>query len=132
MPPKINLKCLECAKVHRDVFVYNRPECYDFKNCRRKRSYYRNLEDNRLKEHKYHRYLKFKDDKCFVCCTVMNLETHHVESQNSGGKDTRKNVVTLCKPCHSVITRFERKLGCESKVKPRWIVAEEKFGIRTE
>ena len=129
MPKKIDLKCLECSKVPRDVFVYSRPECYDYVNCRKKRSYYRNLEDNRLKAHRWHRYLRFRDDKCFVCGSPNNLDSHHVESQASGSKDTQKNVVTLCRPCHSVITRFERKLGCEQKNKPRWLVAAEKYPI---
>lgn len=127
MPKKINQKCFECSQISRGVFRMNWPACYDFMNCRRKRSYYRNLEENRLKEHRWHRYQKFRDDRCFVCGSTKDLESHHVISQISLGVDEAKNVVTLCKSCHKTITSFEQKLGCNSKEKPRWVVSAERY-----
>ena len=129
MPKTINLKCLECSKVSRSVFTVNHPACYDGVNCRRRRSYYRNHEENKLKEHRWHRYLKFRSDTCFVCGSMDALETHHVIAQSSGGKDTAENVLTLCSSCHRVITLFERKLGVAQKSKARWVVSAEKYPL---
>lgn len=122
---KINPKCFECSKVPRDTFVWNRPDCYDFKNCRKKRSYYRDYENNKLKQSKWHKWRQFIETECFICGSRDDLEIHHVHARASDRDDTRGNTVTLCHVCHSVITRFETKLGYGSKKKPRWKIAVE-------
>lgn len=127
MPKKVNDKCVLCSKTPRDIFVRNRPDCYDYKNCRRKRAYYRNHEENKLKEHRWHRYLKFRTTLCFVCGSTEDLQCHHVISQVRRGKDDSGNVVTLCGRCHLIISNFEKKLGQYSKRKPRWVISAEKF-----
>lgn len=124
---KFNQKCYDCGQVLRDVFVRNRPECYNYVNCRRIRSYYRDYENNKLRQHKWHVWMKFKGTECFVCGSKENLECHHIEARRLSKKDTAKNVITLCSACHKVLTIFERKLGVTSREKPRWMVAQEKF-----
>ena len=127
MPKKINPKCVECSQVPRDEFTQNRPSCYDYVNCRRKRSYYRNHEDNKLKECKWHKWRQFIDTECFVCASTKDLETHHIHAREGDKDDVRENIVTLCKSCHKVITLFERKLGYSKNHRPRWLIAAEKY-----
>jgi hypothetical protein len=121
---KFNQKCYECGQIPRDVFRMNWPECYDFVNCRRKRSYYRDYEVNKLRQHRWHKWRKFRGTECFVCESKETIETHHIESRCLDENDTDENVVTLCKKCHSVITRLERKLGLCQKNSPRWKLVE--------
>ena len=123
MPKIFNEKCFECSKVPRHVFRMNHPDCYHASNCRRMRSYYRNYDVNKLKQSKWHKWRQFKTDRCFVCDSKDNLECHHIHARVDDKDDVEENVVTLCLTCHSVITRFERKLGYGKNRNPRWKVA---------
>lgn len=38
-------------------------------------------------------------------------EVHHIISVNNGGSDRDENLMALCKPCHSKITREEMNFG---------------------
>jgi 5-methylcytosine-specific restriction endonuclease McrA len=127
MPRKFNQKCYDCGQVLRSDFVRNRPSCYNYVNCRRVRSHYRNYEVNLLKQHRWHAYKKFQATECFVCGSNESLECHHIEARHVSMKDTIENVITLCHSCHKVVTVLETKLGINKKDRPRWMVAQEKY-----
>ena len=110
--PKISTKCQDCStKSFRKHGT--KPKCYKRDTCAKKRSYYRKIEYYRQKLREYHRYLKFKGDRCALCKAVDNLEVHHIEPQARQGRDIPGNVLTLCKSCHKTITAYTRALGIE-------------------
>jgi 5-methylcytosine-specific restriction protein A len=41
---------------------------------------------------------------CYLC-GIPSSEVHHIVSKRSGGGDNAANLLSLCKPCHSRITR---------------------------
>ena len=105
----INKTCLECASIK-----YPRgqkPACYHRDRCRRKRFYYKHLEQCKEYMRNHHKWLKFKKNKCFVCSSTTTLEVHHIEPRCRGGLSVPDNTVTLCGVCHKVITIYETKLG---------------------
>jgi len=110
MSKPINQKCSECPFKVKRINSRNKPECYEPKTCQRKRNYYRYLKKNRKIQRTYHRYLKFKGDKCALCKSKDNLQVHHIKEQLKGGDDKKSNLMTLCYPCHIVVTKYSRAL----------------------
>lgn len=48
---------------------------------------------------------KIDGDRCFLCgATNKPLQCHHLTYQNLGHEDVNNDLVTLCKPCHEIIT----------------------------
>ena len=39
--------------------------------------------------------------RCVKCGSQINLHVHHKKSLNNGGKNSLKNLVTLCEQCHN-------------------------------
>lgn len=119
---QINQKCVDCANytktdagyhqrdLLRKAFFKNKPSCW-VKSCSRKRSYYRNLEENRKKQREAHRYIKYCGNYCALCQSEGNLEVHHVKPQSKGGEDSWTNVITLCSECHSLISKYYSAVG---------------------
>jgi len=116
MPRGINKQCNACSKIVFPKRNCVKPKCYNVLSCPKKRCYYRRIEHYRSKLRQYHRYIKFLDNKCFVCGSIKNLEAHHIEPQVLGGLDIECNIVTLCTVCHKVITIYNRRLGLERKL----------------
>lgn len=104
----INEKCLKCAlKFEGKMIDCMKPKCWDVRVCSRKRYHYRNLEANRVRQREYHRYLRYRADKCSLCGSVDRLECHHIIPQLQGGADDPSNVVTLCHACHTIIEAYK-------------------------
>lgn len=112
MAKTINQKCSECAYLPKPY-----QNCYSGAKCAKKRSYYRNLENNRKIQREKHRYLRFKDNKCLLCGKNNDLEVHHIIPQSRGGTDDWNNVVTLCDEHHKMITAYYKAIGWEN---PFW------------
>ena len=105
MSKPINQKCLECAGIALDSYRDGKgqttrglikslhPECYQVKKCSRLRGYYRDLEAQRVKQIKNHRYLRYRKDACFLCKGKVELVVHHIVPQSRGGRQ--------CKPSQS-------------------------------
>lgn len=118
MTRPVSQKCIDCAKnydpkIVRDTHINYKPkpDCWNDNNCPKKRSYYRNLEHYRQKQRDHHRYIKFLGNKCVLCKSKQELEAHHVVPQCRNGKDEQSNIITLCKPCHRVITSYHKTIG---------------------
>ena len=116
MARPINLKCVECSKTAFSPRI-PKPDCYSKGACEKKKCYYRNRNKYLETMHKWHWYLRFKDDKCLCCGSINNLESHHVKPQSVGGCHTRENVVTLCANCHKIITSYTQALIARKKKK---------------
>lgn len=114
--PISRLQCWECAgkidkKQMRQLRAEGKgPECYNPK-CRRIRAYIHNIDHYRAKNREYHRYNRFRADACALCQSTELLETHHVQPQVLGGKDTRLNCLTLCHHCHKIIGKYYNAIG---------------------
>ena len=44
--------------------------------------------------------------RCFIC-SCLARERHHIIALRNGGKNWKKNLVSLCKPCHDEVERRE-------------------------
>ena len=114
---KFSEKCLECAKLNPNSYTTRglleklHPDCYVLRRCSRKRGYYRNLDVQRARMRKNHRWIRYKGDKCFVCESKGNLQVHHILTRARGGQDTKRNTMTLCFDCHKVITCYLNRTG---------------------
>ena len=111
MAKPISKRCLKCSKVELPELRLKLPSCYKESSCSRKRSYYRNLQENRDKQLAYHRYRKFCGETCALCQSGFNLEVHHIKPQSRGGEDSWTNTLTLCHDCHMTITKYYRAVG---------------------
>jgi 5-methylcytosine-specific restriction endonuclease McrA len=106
-------KCKACASVNWRLGEnrFNQPKCYVKKRCGKKRAYYRKHEEYKAKLRAGHRYLKFLDNHCLLCNSIIDLEVHHIIPQSRGGTDDWSNLVTLCSICHRIITTYYRRIG---------------------
>jgi hypothetical protein len=120
--PKISIKCQECSKLQFKRMIKSepvsiKPKCFKLGNCRKKRNYYRHLERYRASMLNRHRYLKFKGDHCALCESTIQLEVHHITSQEHNGMDSRMNTITLCHKCHRTITNYYNAVGWTTRGK---------------
>ncbi len=112
MARPLNPKCIECAK---HSFKDYKPDCYKPRACEKKKCYYRKLDKYRQLLRNSHTYLRFKGDKCLTCKSTDNLEVHHIKPQTLGGDSFEDNLITVCKPCHNVLTSYHRALRLKYK-----------------
>ena len=67
---------------------------------------------NRLSENLRLATLIRDDFQCQYCGKKnVSLEAHHIMWQENGGKNTIKNLITLCKPCHKRVHKKEIEVG---------------------
>lgn len=110
MARPVNDKCIDCSKISFKGNVV-KPDCWAGMACMKKRSYYRKHEHYKQLLRNNHSYLKYKKKECIICHCATNLEVHHVLPICRGGKDIPDNLVTLCKPCHRIITTYHKTIG---------------------
>ncbi len=117
MAKPINEKCLNCALTYKpglresNINYKPIPSCWDATRCHRVRNYYKHLEEKRVKQREYHRYLREKGDCCRLCKSLNVLEVHHIKPQCIGGTDDKSNLITLCYKCHKVISSYYKSVG---------------------
>ncbi len=111
MARPINEICSKCHINVKKITSRNAPECYVPERCQKKRHYYKYLKKNRKKQMEYHRYIKFKGDKCCLCRSTEKLEAHHIKRQVDGGVDSKNNIITLCYSCHIVAGNYDNAIA---------------------
>ena len=110
--PKPNYKCQDCATIQGVEWELSPlPSCYVHRPCQKKRTYYKHHAVNKAIQLGYHRYNKYRNDHCALCDSRVDLHTHHIKPQSSKGEDSKMNTLTLCKPCHRIISNYYKIVG---------------------
>ena len=59
-----------------------------------------------------------KDKICFCCSSTEDLVVHHKHFRRDGGSDEDKNLVVLCRKCHSKLHTLESFYRNNYVIKP--------------
>ena len=52
---------------------------------------------------------------CFICRGTQDLSTHHVIPREVGGTDDNRNLMSLCRPCHDLVTTITNDIQSEAR-----------------
>jgi hypothetical protein len=47
-----------------------------------------------------------KEHECFACGAKCHTEWHHIKPRSEGGKNSRRNLIEICVPCHDQAEEF--------------------------
>ena len=74
----------------------------------------------------------FRDSyRCQICGINNTLDVHHIKPKGSGGGDTLKNLITLCRNCHTQygpIKSYRSKLKKIAKRNIKFMNESQLFG----
>ena len=60
------------------------------------------------------------DYTCKYCKSLVDLSVHHIIPRADGGKDTMKNLETLCEKCHNLIEIVELPVIDDRPIGKNW------------